>query len=437
MYYGESRDRFRILNAFLIAFIATIVTYYSYSLFGLSASKLAKEFMPTNTPENQLLFFFIIFNVSVLVKPLGSILFGFLSDYYGRVFTIKIASIFVALSTAAIGLLPNFDVIGIWSVFGILILRIVFFMSVPGEVDILKIHILEKTSKLSTCALMGIACLCSQFGVLIAAYAYYLSYYYDGVSNQFWRINFIIGGICGIVVSYLSFSLIESKAFAQYKATKNPTQIKQDIREDSSNLIKKFILISILHGSLGGIYHFVIIFFPSFIMMHFLEIGMHLFEIEKAYNPHLFAIRLVTLYLLSAAVITVLCSLPVIQTKINDLLHKRTSLIILFNIVIVLFCIFYSQLIILVYCTAMLYPLYSIPLQIKMQQAFGIRLRTRMYSTAHSVGSIVFSASTPMFCMLMWRNTHSVLFVFTYLVLLLLVLLVCCIKAFHKDSYVR
>ncbi|EOB09740.1 Proline/betaine transporter [Rickettsia prowazekii str. GvF12] len=52
-------------SAFLVAFFTTIIRYYDYALFGLSASILAQNFLPSIEQDKQLLVF-----LQFLVQPL-------------------------------------------------------------------------------------------------------------------------------------------------------------------------------------------------------------------------------------------------------------------------------------------------------------------------------------------------------------------------------
>ena len=132
------------ISTFLIAFFATIVQCYDYALFGLSAGALSKTFMPDNSSTEQILNFFAIFSIAVIARPIGSIIFGIIGDNYGRVVALKLSILLSAISTALIGIMPSFATIGYTATILLALLRMIFLMSLAGEVDSVRIYIYWK-----------------------------------------------------------------------------------------------------------------------------------------------------------------------------------------------------------------------------------------------------------------------------------------------------
>ena len=122
-------------SAFLIAFFVTVIRYYDYALFGLSASILAQNFLPNIGYDKQLLSFFAMLSATVIVRPLGSIIFGFIGDRYGRTKSIKMSMFISAISTGVIAITPSFKTIGILAIIILTLCRMFFLASLAGEVD--------------------------------------------------------------------------------------------------------------------------------------------------------------------------------------------------------------------------------------------------------------------------------------------------------------
>jgi MFS family permease len=398
-------------HPFLVAFAATLVRYYDYALFGLSASVISETFMPELSNSDGLLGFFAILAITVIAKPLGSIIFGKIGDTVGRIESIKIATILAALSTSGVALIPGYHKIGVISVVLLIFCRMLFLMSFAGEVDAIKIYITEKVGKKNRYLASGLMSFSAQTGVLIAAGMYQFAMNTESIDNL-WRLNFLIGGFLGLVVILLRKSLKESEIFIRSKSE----LVKMD--GGIIFLIKthkvKFILSVLISGSLGGVYHFLIIFLGTFAA----KIALVITE-ETAQQNNVF---LIALY-------SVAC---VISGLTADLFGKITKQIFI-ALIISVACIFIMQLLILqgifavflhfllVFCA----PFYIIPIHIRLQSLFYTGVRMRMYSLSHSLGSMLFSSTTPFFCMILWKYTGMFFVVLLFYGILLGIILFC------------
>lgn len=155
--------------AFLIAFFVSIIRYYDYALFGLSANILAQNFLPNNVHETQLLGFFALVSAAVVMRPLGSIIFGYIGDRYGRTKSIKISMFISSISTLLISVTPSFYKIGIFATIMLTFCRMIFLASLAGEIDGIKIYVAEKISSQNKNVGIGIIASCTQIGALLAS----------------------------------------------------------------------------------------------------------------------------------------------------------------------------------------------------------------------------------------------------------------------------
>ena len=62
--------------------------------------------------------------IAFLLRPIGGIVFGIIGDKYGRKVVLTTTIILMALSTLTIGVLPNYDMIGLWAPALLLLARI-------------------------------------------------------------------------------------------------------------------------------------------------------------------------------------------------------------------------------------------------------------------------------------------------------------------------
>ncbi|WP_218460005.1 MFS transporter, partial [Rickettsia sp. TH2014] len=396
-------------SAFLVAFFTAIIRYYDYALFGLSASILAQNFLPDIEQDKQLLGFFAILSAAVIVRPLGSLIFGFIGDKYGRTKSIKISMFMSSISTGLIAITPSFEMIGIFATVILTLCRMFFLASLAGEVDGIKVYVAEKTGDNRKNLNIGIISCCSQIGALLAAIAYY--YASNSDIQYLWRFNFFIGAIFGLFAILMRNFFKESSEFLR-KSSKST--IKQIIKDNKTS----FIIALLINGAIGGVYHFLVIF-----------LGVFLTKIAFVNHPEIrfMNIALTTTYGISAVFAGLLAD------KINPLRQITwtvfASIIVALGMQIMLYKQTFNIL-----CPIILIGLaafYAVPLQIIVQSLFKTNVKMRLYSLSHSCGGIILSSTTPFFSMSLWQNFKSLSLTLSFFIFLLIILM-CTVLVLRK-----
>ncbi|AGJ01984.1 MFS transporter [Rickettsia prowazekii] len=392
-------------SAFLVAFFTTIIRYYDYALFGLSASILAQNFLPSIEQDKQLLVFLAILSAAVIVRPLGSLIFGFIGDKYGRIKSIKISMFISSISTGLIAITPSFEIIGIFATVILTLCRMFFLASLAGEVDGIKVYVAEKTGDHRKNLNLGIVSCCSQIGALLAS----IAYYYATNSNiwYLWRLNFFLGTIFGLCAILMRNFLKESSEFLCYKNKLASKSTIQQIIKDNKLF---FIIALLINGAIGGVYHFLIIF-----------LGVFLTKIAFINHPEIkfMNIALTTTYGISAVFSGLLAD------KINPLKQIIFSLFASIIVALGMQIILYQK-IFNMFCPIILIgfaAFYSVPLQIIVQSLFKPHVKMRLYSLSHSCGGIILSSTTPFFSMLLWQNFKSLSLTLSFFIFLLIILI--------------
>ncbi|MCC8462492.1 MAG: MFS transporter [Rickettsia endosymbiont of Ecitomorpha arachnoides] len=392
-------------SAFLVAFFTTIIRYYDYALFGLSAIILAQNFLPNIEQDKQLLVFFAILSAAVIVRPLGSLIFGFIGDKYGRTKSIKISMFMSSISTGLIAIAPSFEMIGIFATVILTLCRMFFLASLAGEVDGIKIYVAEKTGDNRKNLNIGIVSCCSQIGALLAAIAYY--YASNSSIWYLWRLNFFIGAIFGLFAILMRNFFKESSEFLYYK---NKPSSKSTIRQIIKDNKSSFIIALLINGAIGGVYHFLVIF-----------LGVFLTKIAFVNHPEIrfMNIALTTTYGISAVFAGLLAD------KINPLRQITWALFVSIIAALGMQIMLYKQ-IFNILCPVILIGLaafYAVPLQIIVQSLFKTNIKMRLYSLSHSFGGIILSSTTPFFSMLLWQNFKSLSLTLSFFIFLLIILM--------------
>ncbi|WP_316307797.1 MFS transporter [Clavibacter michiganensis] len=118
-----SRRRRRVLTA---SFIGTTVEYYDFYLYATaSALVFGSQFFPNQTPAVGLLSSFAAYGVGFLARPIGGIVAGHLGDRIGRKRMLVYSLVLMGVASTLIGVLPTYATIGLASVVGLVLLRLV------------------------------------------------------------------------------------------------------------------------------------------------------------------------------------------------------------------------------------------------------------------------------------------------------------------------
>jgi MFS family permease len=116
------------------AFVGTALEWYDYFLYGTAAALVFNEiFFVTDNPLVSTAAAFASFAVGFVARPVGAIIFGHLGDRIGRRKTLIITVTMIGFATGAIGLLPDFAMIGVAAPVLLTLLRLLQGVAVGGE----------------------------------------------------------------------------------------------------------------------------------------------------------------------------------------------------------------------------------------------------------------------------------------------------------------
>ncbi len=250
--------------------VGTLIEWYDFYIFGSLATILSQQFFPQTNPTAAFLSTLATFAAGFVVRPFGAIVFGRLGDLVGRKYTFLVTLILMGGSTFAIGLVPNYESIGVFAPLLVLTLRLLQGLALGGEYGGAATYVAEHapaarrgyyTSFIQTTATLG---LFVSIGVILAVR------HIIGV-EQFsiwgWRIPFILSAVLVGVSVFIRLRMKESPMFVKLKAegkiSKNP--IKESFGK-KENLI--MVLIA-LFGATAG--QGVVWYTGQFYAMTFLE----------------------------------------------------------------------------------------------------------------------------------------------------------------------
>jgi MHS family proline/betaine transporter-like MFS transporter len=396
-----------VLKILFPVIFGTVVEYYDYALYGFFAHILATQFFSTADPTIALLQTFGIFLTGSLSKPLGAILFGYIGDRFGRERALKLSMLGIIVPTILIGGLPTYEHIGWVAPFFLLICRILQGIFATGESDGARIFIYEsmgqKRPYLAN-SISGVACM---FGIYLASFAFSIVMRFEAYPNA-WRFPFFIGGFLGICVFCSRHYLKESTTFMTYLKSDNKISQAGFFKVILKN--KRLILSAILLcGSVGGVYHFYMVFF-----------GHYLANTLDVIQP-----KILSFYMAQALLIYTVCG-PIsglLADRFGPILVLKISLIgLLLATVLNTLMIQQGTINLWIFLsTTICLSFFSAPGLILLLQKFSIGERYRCLSIGHALGSMIFSGSAPMISLWFWHTTQiatAPLVYFSFLILI-------------------
>src|SRR6201993_5536102 len=93
--------------------LGTVLEWYDFYLYGWTAAQIGKAFYSAFDANTQFIFALLTFSAGFLVRPFGALVFGRVGDLVGRKYTFLVTITIMGLSTFIVGLLPNYNSIGV------------------------------------------------------------------------------------------------------------------------------------------------------------------------------------------------------------------------------------------------------------------------------------------------------------------------------------
>ena len=294
----------------LASTFAIILEWYDFSVFGFYAIILSKLFFPFASETTAILSTFMIFALSFLFRPLGSVIIGSIGDRFGRKNAFILTVILMTFPTVLIGLLPTYETIGIAATVLLIVLRIGQALSVGGE----RSATLSLFTELAPPNLKGLYGSMSLFGtttgILLASAVCGLvssSMSAEALMEWGWRVPFLLGALTGIAAIFLRKIIEESEIFRNLKSSGEVS--KSPVRE---SLVKHWRAVLVVLSA-------TIMFAVSF---YFIYVYIITFGIRYGGMP---LSQILNINTVNLAVITML--LPV-SAYLSDRVGRKPSLII-------------------------------------------------------------------------------------------------------------
>ncbi|RZJ83408.1 MAG: MFS transporter, partial [Brevundimonas sp.] len=194
----------------------TAFEWYDFFVFGSLTTIIARHFFADAGETVAYIMALLTFGLGFVVRPLGALVFGWFGDRTGRKTTFLVTITLMGVATVAIGLLPDFDAIGIAAPILLLIMRMLQGFALGGEYGGAAIYVAEHapakkrgllTGWIQTTAAMG---LIGALAVIITTRTILGVEAFDAWG---WRIPFLLSALLLIVSLWIRLKLNESPAY--------------------------------------------------------------------------------------------------------------------------------------------------------------------------------------------------------------------------------
>ncbi len=121
-------------RAVIAATVGTMIEWYDFYVYGLVAAFVfGKLYFPQENAFAGTLLALSTFFLGFVARPIGAALFGHYGDRIGRKATLIATLMLMGVSTVLVGLVPTYDLIGIWGGVILVVLRVLQGIGVGGE----------------------------------------------------------------------------------------------------------------------------------------------------------------------------------------------------------------------------------------------------------------------------------------------------------------
>jgi MFS family permease len=236
----------------LAASLGTGFEWYDFFLYGSLAAIISKQFFAGVDEVSAFIFALLTFAAGFAVRPFGALLFGRLGDLVGRKKTFLATIIIMGTATTLVGVLPNYQSIGIAAPIMLIALRMLQGLAIGGEYGGAVIYVAEHaapsvrgryTSWIQTTATLAL--LLSLVIILVCRAALGAAFETWG-----WRVPFLISVVLLVFSVYIRLQLAESPVFQQMVAEGSVSRAPiRDAFSDPGNVKR---ILAVLIGATAG-----------------------------------------------------------------------------------------------------------------------------------------------------------------------------------------
>lgn len=265
---NEKSDQQSMRRVILSCVAGSSLEWYDFALYGYFAAILGRLFFPGGDSFQQLIASFGAFASGLLARPIGAVLFGYIGDKWGRKKSLLISIYMMAIPTAAMALLPTYEIMGVWSGVLLTLIRILQGLALGGGFTGTIVFLYEHSAQNKKGTYSSWAPFSLVFGFVLGSLMATLmaTILSDSELESWgWRIPFGISFFGTFVARYVQKRLQDPKAFLEMQKEQGVEKAeKSRIRHLFSNHWKAICLVVWIDVLTACGYFLLSVFFPTY-----------------------------------------------------------------------------------------------------------------------------------------------------------------------------
>ncbi len=248
-------------KSIIISLFCNLFHFYAFSVYAFSAVVLSPIFFPAENIQLTKILGLTTFSMTLLLRPLGSIIFGHIGDRYGRKTALSYSLIAITFATACIGLIPSYATIGWLSSLLLILCLIVQGLCTGGQYTGAIIFIQEHSKKNRAAYACATMIAIGVFGTFLGTAT---SLVFDRITGLGWewRVPFLLTFVMGMFLHYFMHHMKESPEFLENKNLHPPKKVPfMDILKNHKKVLCSAIFISSIPVSM---FYFASMYIPNF-----------------------------------------------------------------------------------------------------------------------------------------------------------------------------
>jgi len=218
----DQADVRRRMKAILVGSTGNLIEWYDVYAYSAFALYFAGSFFPLADPVAQQLAAASLFAAAFVMRPIGSLLFGYFADRYGRRLSLTFAILLMCVGSLLIAVTPTYDTIGIAAPVMLAFARILQGLSQGGEYGTSATYLAEVSHPARRGFYSGIwytTLIGGQLAaILVLLILQKLLLTPDQLRDFGWRIPFFIGAALALYCFFMRRDLHETDLFQKSQA---------------------------------------------------------------------------------------------------------------------------------------------------------------------------------------------------------------------------
>jgi metabolite-proton symporter len=246
--------------------IGTTIEWYDFFIYGTAAAVVfAPQFFPQVSELAGTLAAFATFAIGFIARPLGGIAMGHYGDRLGRKSMLVWSLMLMGLSTLGIGLLPNYNQLGVWAPVLLVTFRFVQGFALGGEWGGAVLMSVEHAPQSRRGFFGSFVALGLPAGIILSNLVFLITSTAvspEAFAEWAWRIPFIASAVLVAVGLWVRVGLAESPIFAQI--VKAQTARRMPIVDVLRHDVRAVALAAGSYIGISTLGYIVIVYFVSY-----------------------------------------------------------------------------------------------------------------------------------------------------------------------------